>query len=165
MASNDSDGEYTGHPLFPIPMDRVVTARRRFDLIQINRILPDKKTRETCPILFNGSDLRSWQQILDMFGGECYYQLQGVCSKNEALHCAIRAMVFQQSGAETFFKIGRAAAGSVVRAHVSSRGSSTATNDSHIDSRGICGTVDLALAQGDYLVFGWWQLPQRSCLA
>jgi len=81
MASNDSNDDYTGHPLFPIPMDRVVTARRRFDLIQINRILPDKKTRETCPILFPGSDLRSWQQILDMFGGECYYQLQGVCSK------------------------------------------------------------------------------------
>jgi len=81
MASKDSDGEYTGHPLFPIPMDRVVTARRRFDLSQINRILPDKKTRETCPILFPGSDLRSWQQILDMFGGECFYQLQGVCSK------------------------------------------------------------------------------------
>jgi hypothetical protein len=81
MGSKDSDGEYTGHPLFPIPMDRVVTVQRRFDLIQVNRLLPDKKTRETCPILFKGSDLRSWQQILDMFGGECFYQLQGVCSK------------------------------------------------------------------------------------
>jgi hypothetical protein len=54
MASNDSDDDYIGHPLFPIPMDRAVSARRRFDLIQINRILPDKKTRETCPVLFNG---------------------------------------------------------------------------------------------------------------
>lgn len=81
MTSHDSNGQYTGHPLFPIPMGRVVTARRRFDLIQINRILPDKKTRETCPMLFPGAELRSWQQILDMFGGECYYQLQGVCSK------------------------------------------------------------------------------------
>ena len=81
MASNDSDDDYIGHPLFPIPMDRVVSARRRFDLVQIHRILPDKNTRETCPVLFIGSELRSWQQILDMFGGECYYQLQGVCSK------------------------------------------------------------------------------------
>ena len=80
MASNDDD-EYIGHPLFPIPMDRHVTSRRRFDLIQIVRILPDKKTRETCPFLFKGSELQSWQQILDMFGGDCYYQLQGVCSK------------------------------------------------------------------------------------
>lgn len=81
MTSNDSDDDCIGHPLFPIPMGRVVTARRRFDLIQINRILPDKITRETCPVLFKGSELRSWQQILDMFGGDCYYQLQGVCSK------------------------------------------------------------------------------------
>ncbi len=81
MASNDSDDDYIGHPLFPIPMERVVSARRRFDLIQINRVLPDKKTRETCPVLFKGSELRSWQQILELYGGECYYQLQGVCAK------------------------------------------------------------------------------------
>ena len=81
MASNDDDDDYTGHPLFPIPMDRHVSARRRFDLIQIVRILPDKKTRETCPHLFKGSELRSWEQVIALYGGECYYQLQGVCSK------------------------------------------------------------------------------------
>jgi len=104
MASNDFDREYTGHPLFPIPMDRVVTARRRFDLIQINRILPDKKTRETCPILFKGSDLRSWQQILDMFGGECYYQLQGVCSKTRCYTARSERWFFSSPPRKPFSK-------------------------------------------------------------
>jgi len=102
MASNDSDDDYIGHPLFPIPMDRVVTARRRFDLIQINRILPDKKTRETCRILFKGSELRSWQQILDMFGGECYYQLQGVCSKTRQYTARSERWLFRSPARKPF---------------------------------------------------------------
>jgi len=104
MASKDSDREYTGHPLFPIPMDRVVTSRRKFDLIQINRLLPDKKARETCPIFFNGSDLRSWQQILDMFGGECFYQLQGVCSKTRQYTARSERWFFSSPARKPFTK-------------------------------------------------------------
>ena len=103
MTFNDAN-RYTGHPLFPIPMDRVVTARRRFDLIQINRILPDKKTRETCPVLFHGSELRNWQQILDMFGGECYYQLQGVCAKTRRYTARSQRWFFSSPPRKPFTK-------------------------------------------------------------
>ncbi|MDI1484360.1 hypothetical protein [Polyangium sp. y55x31] len=77
----DEPIELGGHPLFPRPETEVGPDPRRFDLIQIVRILPDK-TREVCPTAWKGSELRSWQQIIDMYGGECWYQLNAMCGKS-----------------------------------------------------------------------------------
>jgi hypothetical protein len=63
-----------GHPLFPRAYTETGPDRRRFDWIQVVRYLPDG-TREVCPKMYKGSELRSWHQILDESGGECTYQL------------------------------------------------------------------------------------------
>lgn len=68
-----------GHPLFPRPEGETGSDPRRFDLIHIERWLPDG-TKEICPFPFRGSELRSWKQILELFGGECTYQLKAQCA-------------------------------------------------------------------------------------
>ncbi|HVJ16711.1 MAG TPA: hypothetical protein VM686_14820, partial [Polyangiaceae bacterium] len=81
IAPSDEPADLGGHPLFPRPETETGPDPRRFDLIQIVRILPDK-TREVCPTAWKGSELRSWQQIIDLYGGECWYQLNAVCGKS-----------------------------------------------------------------------------------
>jgi len=72
-ASDPAEEESSGHPLFPRAYTETGPDRRRFDWIQIVRYLPDG-TREVCPKMYKGSELRSWQQVVDEHGGECTYQ-------------------------------------------------------------------------------------------
>src|SRR5262245_4434629 len=60
-----------GHPLFPRPATETGPDTRQIDLIQLVRILPDK-TREVCPIYWKASELRSWQQVYEAYGGGTY---------------------------------------------------------------------------------------------
>ncbi len=39
--------------------------------------MPDKKTRETCRVLFHGSDLRSWQRDHSIFVAMLVFVVQG----------------------------------------------------------------------------------------
>lgn len=70
--------DHGGHPLFPRPDTETGRDPRKFDLIQIIRYNRDG-TREICPRTWKGSELRSWQQILDEYGGDCSYQLAAQC--------------------------------------------------------------------------------------
>jgi len=72
--AESEQAEFTGHPLFPRAFTETGPDRRKFDWIQVVRYLPDG-TREVCPKMFKGSELRSWQQLLDEYGGECTYQI------------------------------------------------------------------------------------------
>ena len=84
MSSPDSDApgasDAGGHPLFPRPETATGPDTRKFDLIQIRRRGPDGKL-EVCPKTFSGSELRSWEQIVEMYGGGCEYQLIAQCGK------------------------------------------------------------------------------------
>ncbi|MDI1444708.1 hypothetical protein [Polyangium sp. 6x1] len=75
MSSPDSDApgasDAGGHPLFPRPETATGPDRRKFDLIQIRRWGPDGKM-EVCPKTFKGSELRTYEQIVDMYGGGEY---------------------------------------------------------------------------------------------
>ena len=71
----------TGHPLFPRAMSETGPDNRRFDWIQVVRYLPDG-TREVCPKRFRGSELTSWTQITDEFGGDATYQLGAQSEEN-----------------------------------------------------------------------------------
>ncbi len=53
---------------------------RKFDIIVVQRWLPDG-TKEVCPKPWKGSELKSWQQIIDQYGGECTYQLIAQCGQ------------------------------------------------------------------------------------
>lgn len=66
-----------GHPLFNRPETETGPDPRRFDLIRIYRFLPDG-SMETCPRLWKGSELRSVEQIIDMYGGG-KYRCQAIC--------------------------------------------------------------------------------------
>ena len=79
-ASSDEQDQ-GGHPLFPRPETATGPDLRKFDLIIVQRWLPDG-TKEACSRPFKGSELRSWQQIVDLFGGECTYQLIAQCAKS-----------------------------------------------------------------------------------
>jgi hypothetical protein len=83
--------ERTGHPLFPRSEHETGPDRRRIDLIQIERLREDG-TWETCPKTFKASELRSWREIVEMFGGGSYraraqcgktYQWQGTSERKE----------------------------------------------------------------------------------
>ena len=72
----------TEYPLFP-----------RFGRIQILPYLPDEM-REVCPKELGGSELTSWNQIIDAFGGDATYQLGGMGPQIESKYCGI-ARTFQ----------------------------------------------------------------------
>ena len=78
--SEDAAEDFGGHPLFPRPADELGPDPRKFDVIQIHRYLSDG-SKEVCPKAWKGSELRSWQQIIDEYGGECTYQLAAQCGK------------------------------------------------------------------------------------
>ncbi|MDI1445935.1 hypothetical protein [Polyangium sp. 6x1] len=64
-----------GHPPFPrAGTENGRYARNYFEKILVHRFLPDG-TKEVCPKIWAGSELTSWQQILDLYGGECSYRL------------------------------------------------------------------------------------------
>jgi len=64
----------TSHPLFP----RHVGVK--IDNIIIFRWLPNGK-KERCPKIWKGTEIVSWDQIRDLYGGECTYQVVAQCSK------------------------------------------------------------------------------------
>ncbi|MRG98652.1 hypothetical protein [Polyangium spumosum] len=79
-AEQETD-DYGGHPLFPRPETESGPDRRRFDIIQLHRWYgPKNEYYERCPRDFLGSELRSLEQIVEMFGGQCTYQAIAKCS-------------------------------------------------------------------------------------
>jgi hypothetical protein len=69
--SQEQTSEWGGHPLFPRGETETGPDRRSFDIIHIQRFKHDG-TREVCPKAWRGSDLRSWEQIVDAYGGGVY---------------------------------------------------------------------------------------------
>lgn len=72
--------EWGGHPLFPRAATETGPDRRKFDRILLIRYHPNG-SREVASKTWKGSELHSWQQILDEYGGECTYQLAAQCGK------------------------------------------------------------------------------------
>lgn len=90
MGENESTGElefaksqqtieWGGHPLFPRAENETGPDPRRFDLIHIQRYRSDG-SRDVCPKAWRGADLRSWEQIVEAYGGGTY-QLMAQCSR------------------------------------------------------------------------------------
>lgn len=75
----EQTSEWGGHPLFPRAETENGPDRRRFDLIHIQRFKSDN-SREVCPKAWRGSDLRSWEQIAEAYGGGLY-QLTAQCNR------------------------------------------------------------------------------------
>ncbi len=71
--------DWGGHPLFPRAETETGPDRRKFDIIHIQRIKSDG-SREVCPKAWRGSDLRSWEQIVEAYGGGTY-QLLAQCGR------------------------------------------------------------------------------------
>lgn len=81
QSNSESDKEdWGGHPLFGRADTETGPDRRKFDRIQLIRYHADG-TREVAPKTWKGSELHSWQQILDEYGGESTYQLVAQCGK------------------------------------------------------------------------------------
>ena len=78
----------TEYPLFPRAMSEMGPDNRRFARIQILPYLPDEM-REVCPKKLQGSELTSWNQIIDAFGGDATYQLGGMGPQIESKYCGI----------------------------------------------------------------------------
>lgn len=77
--SQEQTSEWGGHPLFPRGETETGPDRRRFDIIHIQRYKADG-SREVCPKAWRGSDLRSWEQIVEAYGGGMY-QLTAQCGR------------------------------------------------------------------------------------
>src|SRR5262245_59619633 len=86
-----SPEERTGHPLFPRSEPETGPDRRRIDLIHIERTREDG-TWEACPKAFKATELRSWKDVVDLYGGGAYraraqcgrtYQWQGTTERKE----------------------------------------------------------------------------------
>jgi hypothetical protein len=75
----EQTSEWGGHPLFPRAETETGPDRRRFDIIHIQRYKGDG-SREVCPKAWRGSDLRSWEQIVEAYGGGVY-QLTAQCGR------------------------------------------------------------------------------------
>jgi hypothetical protein len=75
----EQTSEWGGHPLFPRAETETGPDRRRFDIIHIQRTKADG-SREVCPKAWRGADLRSWEQIVEAYGGGVY-QLTAQCSR------------------------------------------------------------------------------------
>ena len=71
--------EGQGHPLFPRGEHETGPDKRRIDLIQVDRTRDDG-TLEHCPRYFKASEIRSWQDIVERFGGGAY-RLRALCGK------------------------------------------------------------------------------------
>ena len=83
----------TEYPLFPRAMSETGPDNRRFARIQILPYLPDEM-REVCPKKLQGSELTSWNLIIDAFGGDATYQLGGMGRQIDSKYCGI-ARTFQ----------------------------------------------------------------------
>lgn len=81
MHDDDPNIDWGGHPLFPRPVDAEGPDPRKFELLRVVRTSRDRKTRESCPVLFKASELRSWEQVVEMFGAEWNYRLLAICSQ------------------------------------------------------------------------------------
>lgn len=79
FAKSQQITEWGGHPLFPRAETETGPDTRRFDLIHIHRCKSDG-SRDVCPKAWKGSELRSWEQIVDTYGGGTY-QLVAQCSR------------------------------------------------------------------------------------
>jgi hypothetical protein len=79
FAKSEQNIEWGGHPLFPRAENETGPDPRRFDLIHIQRCKNDG-SREICPKAWRGADLRSWEQIVEAYGGGTY-QLMAQCSR------------------------------------------------------------------------------------
>lgn len=79
FANQEQTSEWGGHPLFPRSETETGPDRRRFDIIHIQRFKSDG-SREVCPKAWRGSDLRSWEQIVEAYGGGIY-QLTAQCNR------------------------------------------------------------------------------------
>ncbi len=71
--------KHRGHPLFPRPETESGPDPRNIDLIHVERWLLDG-TKEVCPVAFRASEIRSWEDIVARFGGQCTYQLRAQCA-------------------------------------------------------------------------------------
>ncbi|MDI3291505.1 hypothetical protein [Polyangium sp. 15x6] len=105
----DEPADLGGHPLFPRPETETGRDHRRFDIIQIQRWLPDG-TKEVCPKPWKGSELRSWQQVIDMYGGECTYQLAAQCGKTHRFQAYSEKVFFAGPARKPFVATPPAAA-------------------------------------------------------
>src|SRR5262245_11663486 len=72
--------ERGGHPLFPRSEHETGPDRRRIDLIHVERS-KDDGSWESCPRAFKASELRTWKDIVDMFGGGTY-RARAQCGKS-----------------------------------------------------------------------------------
>lgn len=77
--TQEQTSEWGGHPLFPRGETETGPDRRRFDIIHIQREKADG-TREVCPKAWRGADLRSWEQIVEAYGGGTY-RLTAQCGR------------------------------------------------------------------------------------
>ena len=91
LASEPIPSGPSGHPLFPRAENETGPDLRRIDLIQIERVKEDG-TWEACPRTFKASELQSWKDVVDLFGGGVYraraqckrsYQWQGMTERKE----------------------------------------------------------------------------------
>lgn len=98
-----------GHPLFPRPETETGPDPRKFDIIVVQRWLPDG-TKEVCPKPWKGSELKSWQQIIDQYGGECTYQLIAQCGKTHRFQAHSDKAFFGAPRRKPFVEDQRAAA-------------------------------------------------------
>lgn len=102
MAANATNGaDPTGHPLFPRAATEIGPDCRRFDFILIQRWLPDG-TFECCPRPWLGAELRSWEQILATYGGECMYQLVAMCAQTGSVQAYSERVVFAAPARKPF---------------------------------------------------------------
>lgn len=95
-----------GHPLFPRPETENGPDLRRFDHIQIHRWLSDG-TKEVCPKVWRGNELRSWEQIIDLYGGECTYQLMAQCGKTHRFQAYSEKFYFSGPARKPFHHDGK----------------------------------------------------------
>jgi hypothetical protein len=77
--SDTQPQQWGGHPLFPRPETEAGPDRRRFDIIHIIRYKHDG-TKEICPKAWRGAELRSWEQVVENYGGGIY-QLAAQCDR------------------------------------------------------------------------------------
>ena len=90
--SDEDDRDWGGHPLFPRPMDAEGPDPRRFDFLRISRLLPNGEP-EICPRIWKGSELRSWAQIVDKYGGGTY-QIRAQCGRTWRYQASTEWTVF-----------------------------------------------------------------------
>jgi len=96
--------EWGGHPLFPRAATETGPDRRKFDRILLIRYHANG-SREVASKTWKGSELHSWQQILDEYGGECTYQLAAQCGKTHRFSAWSEKCYFSGPAQKPFGKI------------------------------------------------------------